>query len=51
MLGDFHVLVCSSAIFGPISDFKVSTDSWDPKDFKNGLKKAKQGHIKAVRPF
>ena len=24
---DFYVLVCSSAIFGPILDFKVSTDS------------------------
>ena len=35
---DFYVLVCNSANFGPIFDFKVSTDSLDPGDFKNGLK-------------
>ena len=35
---DFYVLVRSSVNFGPILDFKVSTDSLDPGDFKNGLK-------------
>ena len=29
----------------------MSTDSQDPKDFKTGLKKAKQGHTKAVQPL
>ena len=38
---DFYVLACSSAIFGPILDFKVSADSWDPGDFKSDLKKVK----------
>ena len=36
---DFYVLVCRSANFGPILDFKVSADSYVPKDFKSGLKK------------
>ena len=51
ILVDFHVLACSSFIFQPISDFLGSADSWDPEDFKNGLKKANEGRIKAVRPF
>ena len=32
-------------------DFLVSADSRDPEDFKTGLKKAKEGHMKAVRPL
>ena len=47
---DFYVSGCSSVNFGPILDFKVSVDSLDPRDFKNGLKLAKQGHRKAVEP-
>ena len=35
---DFYVLARSSVNFGPIWVLKVSTDSYDPKDFKNGLK-------------
>ena len=40
---DFYILVRSAANFGPILDFKVSTDSLDPEDFKNDLKKTNLG--------
>ena len=50
ILVDFHVLACSSVKFQPILDFLGSADSQDPEDFKTGLKKAKQGHTKAVHP-
>ena len=50
-LEEFHVLACSSFKFGPILDFLGSTDSLDPRDFKNGLKMALKGCIKAVRPL
>ena len=46
---DFYVLACSSDIFQPILDFLGSADSWDPKDFKTGLKKAIEGHMKVVQ--
>ena len=46
---DFYVLACSSHIFQPILDFLGSADSWDPKDFKNGLKKTIEGHMKVVQ--
>ena len=49
-MDDFYVLGCSSTKFQPILDFKVPTDSQDPKDFKNVLKKANKGHTKAVQP-
>ena len=47
---NFYVLDCSSVNIGPIFDFLGSPDSWDPEDFKNVLKKVKQGHTKAARP-
>ena len=47
-LVDFNVLVRSLVKYGPILKIFGSPD---PKDFKNVLKKAVEGHIKAVRPF
>ena len=35
---DFYILVCSSAKYEPILDFKVSAGIWDSKDFKFDLK-------------
>ena len=49
LLVDFYILACSSHIFQPILDFLGSTDSCDPKDFKTGLKKAIEGHMKVVQ--
>ena len=45
---DFHLLGCSLVKFGPDVKFLGSTDSCDPEDFKNSLKKAKQVHRKAA---
>ena len=39
---DFHLLGCSLVKFGPDVKFLGSTDSCDPEDFKNSLKKAKK---------
>ena len=48
---NFYVLRYNFAKSGLNWDFLVSADSWDPEDFKTGLKKAKEGHMKAVRPL
>ena len=46
---DFHLLGCSLVKFCPDVKFLGSTDSCDPEDFKNSLKKAKQVHRKAAQ--
>ena len=46
---DFHFLGCSFVKFGPDVKFLGSTDSFDPENFKNSLKKAEQVHRKAAR--
>ena len=47
---NFYVLGCSFVRSRPILDFIVYADSYDPKDSKNDLKKAIEGHTKAARP-
>ena len=46
----FYVSGCNFVKSWSISDFFVFTESQDPKDFENGLKKEKEGHTKAARP-
>ena len=48
---DFYVLGYNFVKTWLNRDFLVSADSRDPEDFKTGLKKAKEGHMKAVRPL
>ena len=41
ILDGFYILGCSFVKYGPIFNFLGSVESWDPEDFKSGLKKTK----------